>query len=348
MTGLESVAIEPNRALPRIILGAWQWSDGHDRSSVHRDTLFPHIARLVDAGFNTFDCADIYTGVESLLGEFVEWYQPSTSAPPISVHTKFVPDLDVLATIDRAYVRRVIDRSLSRLRVDQLDLVQFAWWNYDEPRYVEAAHWLQELHTEGTIRALGITNFDVQRVRELLDSGFRPVAHQVQYSALDHRPENGMVDLCREHDIQLLCYGTVAGGLLSKRYIGAQEPSEHANRSQTKYHLIVDEFGGWPAYQLLLSTLADVARKYRVSLTSVTVRYVLQQPQVGAAIIGARNDSHLSEMIETLGFQLDADDLARIRAIAASAPGPSGDVYDLERVQGGRHAGIMRYNLNRL
>ena len=270
----------------------------------------------------------------------------STSATRICVHTKFVPDLDALPTIDRAYVRRVIDRSLGRLRVDQLDMVQFAWWDYDQPRYVETAHWLQELHAEGKVRALGITNFDVPRVRELLDSGFRPFAHQVQYSALDHRPENGMVDLCCQHDIQLLCYGTVAGGLLTDRYIGAPEPPEHSNRSLTKYHLIVEEFGGWARYQQLLSILAEIARKHRVSLAAVAVRYVLQQPQAAAAIMGVRNDAHLSDMIATLGFQLDAEDLGRIRALAATGCRPSGDVYDLERVQNGKHAAIMRYNLN--
>lgn len=348
MTTLESVTIEPNRALPRIILGAWQWSEGHDRSPVRRDALFPALARLADAGFDTFDCADIYTGVESLLGDFIEWHKDrSPSGAQIHVHTKFVPDLDALSTIDRAYVRRVIHRSMSRLRVDHLDLVQFAWWDYAHPRYMETAHWLQELYEEGKILALGITNFDVPRVRELLDSGFRPVVHQVQYSALDHRPENGMVDLCRKHDMHLLCYGTVAGGLLTDRFIGAPEPPEHSNRSLTKYHLIVDEFGGWTPYQQLLSLLAEIAHKHRVSLTAVAVRYVLQQPQVAAAIMGVRSDSHLSDMMATLNFQLDAEDVGRIQGIGAAASGPSGDVYDLERVRGGRHGAIMRYNLNR-
>ena len=64
--------------------------------------------------------------------------------------------------------------------------------------------------------------------------------------------------------------------------------------------------------------------------------------------MGVRNDAHLSDMIATLGLQLNAEDLSRIRALATTGSGPSGDVYDLERVQDGRHAAIMRYNLNRL
>ncbi|WP_446915413.1 aldo/keto reductase, partial [Klebsiella pneumoniae] len=78
----------------------------------------------------------------------------------IRVHTKFVPDLDRLATIDRAYVERVIDTSLKRLRTEQLDLVQFHWWDYAVPRWQETADWLLELKKAGKIRNLGGTNFD--------------------------------------------------------------------------------------------------------------------------------------------------------------------------------------------
>jgi len=76
------------------------------------------------------------------------------------------------------------------------------------------------------------------------------LAHQLQYSLLDVRPENGMAEFCRKRGIALLCYGTVAGGLLSDRWLGRPSPAKlPSNRSLTKYKLIIDEFGGWDLFQ---------------------------------------------------------------------------------------------------
>src|SRR3569833_3042728 len=95
------------------------------------------MASFVEAGITTFDCADIYPGVEELIGTFRRAYP--TLARQVQVHTKFVPDLSELGSVDGRYVEHIIDRSLHRLGVERLDLVQFHWWDYDVPRYVEAA-----------------------------------------------------------------------------------------------------------------------------------------------------------------------------------------------------------------
>src|SRR5256885_11632761 len=101
------------------------------------------MAQFVEAGVTTFDCADIYTGVEALIGSFLRAY-PSL-AKQVQVHTKFVPDLSVLKTVDRPYVESIIDRSLTRLGVECLDLVQFHWWDFAVARYVETAFELDRL-----------------------------------------------------------------------------------------------------------------------------------------------------------------------------------------------------------
>ena len=93
---------------------------------------------FADAGITTFDCADIYTGVEDMIGEFRQRYRDAArrcgAQAAFKVHTKFVPDLDMLPRITKAYVEGVIDRSLQRLRMERLDLVQFHWWDYAVPR----------------------------------------------------------------------------------------------------------------------------------------------------------------------------------------------------------------------
>ena len=126
------------------------------------------LVAFCEAGIDTFDCADIYTGVEELIGAFRPEYARRHGAAAlrrVKVHTKCVPDLDRLASIDRAYVRAIVDRSLKRLACERLDLVQFHWWDYAVPGCVEAAFWLDELRREGKIDLLGGTNFDTPRTR---------------------------------------------------------------------------------------------------------------------------------------------------------------------------------------
>jgi aryl-alcohol dehydrogenase-like predicted oxidoreductase len=187
----------------------------------------------------------------------------------------------------------------------------------------------------------------VPHLEEVCAAGVQVVSNQVQYSLLDRRPEHGMVDFCRRHDIALLCYGTVAGGFLSERYLGASEPQPpHENRSLTKYKLIIDDFGGWALFQELLSALQAVAERHGASIAAVATRYVLQKEPVGAAIVGARHARHLADTVRVFEFALDGDDLDRIEQVTARAHGPAGPVYGLERVTGGKHAAIMKYNLN--
>src|SRR5688572_27451096 len=174
--------------------------------------------RFVDAGITTFDCADIYTGVEVLIGGWLKQRRQSGGAAAVQVHTKYVPDLDRLPTHSRTDVVRGIDRSLARLGVDALDLVQLHWWDYDVPGYVEAALWLNELRTAGKICHVGLTNFDRPRLAEIAGAGVPVVSHQVQYSVLDRRPA-AMASDCASRGIGLLCYGSLAGGFLSERWL---------------------------------------------------------------------------------------------------------------------------------
>jgi aryl-alcohol dehydrogenase-like predicted oxidoreductase len=302
----------------------------------------------VDAGLTTFDCADIYLGVEELLGELVRDLQRAPDAPEIQIHTKLVPDRSDLETIDRQGVTAIVDRSLRRLGVERLDLVQFHWWDYEVPRYLEVAGWLVDLQRSGKIRLLGTTNFDTPRLRELAESGFPIAAHQVQYSVLDRRPEAAMIDFCREKDIQLLCYGAVAGGFLSARYLSSPEPEGPLpNRSLTKYKLIIDEFGDWKLFQELLGSLAKIGRKYQVSPTTVAVRWVLERPGVAAVLMGTRSSAHLAQNLEVFGFGLDEDDRALLDELLRAAEGPVGEPFALEREPEGRHAVIMKTDLNR-
>lgn len=342
------VAVRPlaaGYAVPRVINGAWQLAADHGGSVEPRQAV-EALLPLVDAGFGTFDCADIYTGVETLLGRLIRVHRRRTSSVPICIHTKLVPDQSALPTLDRAYVTRVVDRSLQRLGVEHLDLVQLHWWDYGVPGMIEAAGHLDDLRRGGKIRHLGVTNFDVEHLGRLVGAGIPIVSHQVQYSLLDRRPATAMAAFCQQHDIQLLAYGSLAGGFLADSYCGVPAPASLTNRSLVKYRLIIDECGGWSALQRALATVQAVARRHGVSVASVATRWVLDQRQVAATIVGSRHAGHLAARQAMLSLQFDADDRARLVQALDHLPSPAGPVYGLERTADGPHARIMKTELN--
>ena len=337
--------LAPGYSISRIILGGWQLAQGHSVASEDTRDSEEILQAAVQAGITTFDCADIYTGVEEFIGGFL---RTAALDVPVQVHTKYVPDLSALPTLTEQETRQIIERSLRRLGVDRLDLVQFHWWDFDIPGYVEAALTLSRLREEGMIAHIGVTNFDAAHLTEILEAGVPVVSNQVQYSILDRRPEGEMAHLCTTHGISLLCYGTLGGGLLTDAYVGAPEPREpFENRSLTKYRLIVDEFGDWDEFQRVLRTLRSIADRHGIDLAAVATRFVLDRPGVAAAITGIRRPSHLRDLDRIFEFAIDDADLAEIAPHFIGAAGPDGPVYGLERIKGGRHARIMRTNLNR-
>lgn len=341
------IELRPGYSISRLIHGGWQLAAGHRPGSLDARTAVDDLYRLVDAGLTTFDCADIYTGVEELYGELIARYCRGTGRrSDLQIHTKFVPDLAQLPTLSKAYVESIVDRSLRRLRSETLDLVQFHWWDFAVPGWIEAAAWLAELQQAGKIRHLAVTNFDVEHLEPVLEAGVELVALQVQYSLLDTRPAAEMAPFCARHGIHLLCYGSLAGGFLSRRWLGQPAPAEMANRSLVKYRLIIDEIGGWARFQELLILLEGMSAESRVSISNLAAAAVLRRPSVAAVIVGGRGDDHLKDNLRIFDVNLSAEEVAQLQQLCDSFPGPSGPVYGLEREVGGRHAAIMKTDLN--
>jgi aryl-alcohol dehydrogenase-like predicted oxidoreductase len=345
---IERLEIAPGFSISRIIKGGWQLSQGH--SEGNKDHAVEDMFSFVDQGITTFDCADIYTGVEELIGKFLaERKRRLGSVSDVQVLTKFVPDFDILSRITKSHVEKVINRSLQRLGADQLDMVQFSWWSYSVPKWMETAYWLNELQQAGKIKLISGTNFNAQATRAMVESGVHIKTLQVQYSLLDNRPEKELIALCKEKNIHLLCYGTVAGGFLSERWLGVPEPMPpYENRSMVKYKLMIHEFGGWELFQSLLETLNQIAHSHRVSITNVATRYIMEREQVGGVIIGARDSKHVNENSQLFDFTLTATDYHAIERVISQRKGPPGDVFDIERIKDGPHGSIMRYNLNQV
>lgn len=348
MSEMERADMGYGYTISRIIKGGWHLAGGHGQ--IDQAQAVREMYAYMEAGITTFDCADIYTGVEDLIGAFRRDARAagrSDLLDRLKVHTKCVPDLDKLGTIRKQDVEATIDRSLRRLDVERLDLVQFHWWDLSVPRYLEVASWLSDLQVAGKIDRLGTTNFNTACMIALDSAGFDMTSIQLQYSLIDRRPKKHMIDFCAAQGIDLLCYGTVAGGFLSDKWLDVPEPTgELENRSLTKYKLIIDDIGGWEVFQSLLRLLREIADKYDTDIASIAMRAVLVQPQVTAVIVGVRHDGHLGRHARVFDIALDDDDLARIDAALANHEVVKGDVYDVERDRNGRHGRIMKYNLN--
>ena len=344
----KTIELSPGYSISRVIRGGWQLAGGH--GTIDRDQAVADLIAAFDAGITTYDCADIYTGVEELIGAArlkLASDRGLDAAAKMKVHTKLVPDLEVLPRISRAYITGIVEQSLKRLKTERLDLVQFHWWDYAQTGYVDAMGWLNELRLEGKVRNLGTTNFDAPRLGEILAAGIPLVSQQLQYSVLDQRPAHHVTALAAAHDFQFLCYGSVAGGFLSDRWLGQPEPDMPLeNRSLVKYKLIIDDFGGWDLFQALLATMKAIGDVHGVDIATIASAWVLTQSQVAAVIVGARNQSHALANAGIMDVALTAADIAGINSIIAQSTGPLGDVYTLERDRTGRHGAIMHYNLN--
>ena len=122
------IALAPGYTISRVLKGGWQLAGGHGEVDVDRSIA--DMEAFVEAGITTFDCADIYTGVESLIGEYLRrrrHHLGPAAAAGVQVHTKCVPDLDRLASLTKEDIARTIDRSLDRLNAKHLDLMQLHW-----------------------------------------------------------------------------------------------------------------------------------------------------------------------------------------------------------------------------
>lgn len=324
---IERTELASDLEICRILNGMWQVSGTHGQ--IDANTAIDEMVNYHNAGFTTWDLADIYGPAESFIGEFSKKIDK-----PFEALTKFVPNPGPMSS---SIVSYYIEQSMKKMNTDCLDMVQFHWWDYDNLSYLDAMHHLSKLQSENKIRHLGLTNFDTERIRTMIESGFTIASNQVQYSILDCRPEKLMVPYFAKNNIKILSYGTLLGGFFSERYLGADEPTraDLVTASLGKYKNMIDAWGGWELFQELLSVLGDIAKKHHCSIANIATRFILDKPQVAGVIIGARLgiSQHREDNLKAFELKLDSDDVSAINTVTAKANdlfeiiGDCGDEY---------------------
>ena len=318
--------LAPDLDLSRIVTGLWQVADmERGGRQLDLDAASAAMGPYVQAGFTSFDMADHYGSAEEIAGRFV------AGGGKAELLTKWVPEP---GPISRETVRAAVTRALRRLRRERVDLLQFHAWRFSDPAWLDALFFLEELRGEGLVGHLGAVNFDTAHLRVAVASGIRLVSNQVAFSLLDRRAAGRMSAFCRDHGVQLLAYGVLAGAFLTERWLDRPAPTEaeRATWSEMKYHRFIEAAGGWEPFQALARSVAAVARKHHVSMANVACRAILDEPAVGAVIVGARlgERSHLEDNARIFSLVLDEEDRRSIAtAIAALAPVPGdcGDEY---------------------
>ncbi|KAK1263875.1 hypothetical protein QJS04_geneDACA008436 [Acorus gramineus] len=293
----------------RVLNGMWQTSGGWGR--IDRDAAVDAMLRYADAGLGTFDMADHYGPAEDLYGIFIN------------------------------RVRR--DRPAEMLN-------EVRGWDYSNSGYLDALKHLADLKEEGKIKTLALTNFDTERLHIIVENGIPVVSnqaltkaldpYQVQHSIVDMRPQQRMAELCQLTGVKLITYGTVMGGLLSEKFLDANISIPFAGPplntpSLQKYKRMVDAWGGWNLFQVLLQTLKKVATKHGVSISTVAVRYILDQPSVAGSMIGVRLglSDHIQDTNAIFSLVLDDEDMNSIAEVSKKGKdllkviGDCGDEY---------------------
>lgn len=318
---MEHYELASNLKICRVLNGMWQVAGAHGR--INPQAAVEEMIKYHNAGFTTWDLADIYGPAEDFIGGFRRRL-PEHEWQNVQALTKWVPEPQ---RITQQIARASIDRSLRRMQVSSLDLVQFHWWDYNNPYYIDALKYLSDLRSEGKIRNVGLTNFDTERMQVMKDAKLQIVSNQVQYSIVDRRPEKKMVQFCRDNKVSLLAYGTICGGLMSERYLGRPEPFDLDTASLKKYKRMIDAWGGWELFQELLSTLHAIAQKHGMSIANVATRYILDKPAVAGVIIGARLSiaNHRDDNARVFDFRLNKDDNSRIEEVCKK----SNDLFEM-------------------
>jgi aryl-alcohol dehydrogenase-like predicted oxidoreductase len=317
--------LAPGLEVSRIVTGLWQVADQErDGRALDHAAAAAALADYAAAGFDSFDMADHYGGAEDIAGLFRK------QGGQASIFTKWVP---TPGPMTGDVVRAGIGRSLERLG-GAPDLMQFHWWSFRHPAWLDALKQMAAMRAEGTLRHLGVTNFDTDHLRVAVSNGIPIATNQVSFSLLDRRASGAMSDFCLAHGVKLLAYGTLGGGFLSERWLGRDEPAEAdiADWSKMKYRRFIGAMGGWASFQRLLREAASIAARHGVSLANVATRWVLEHPAVGAVILGARltEREHRADNLRLFAFALDEEDKARLSsafAAAAPIPGDCGDEY---------------------
>ncbi|WP_433700451.1 aldo/keto reductase family protein [Nocardiopsis sp. CA-288880] len=286
-------------------------------SQVEEDTAAACVRAALDAGITTFDTADVYAGgkAEEVLGRALK----GERRDGLEIFSKVywpMGDGRNDRGLSRKHVLRGAEDSLRRLGTDYLDLYQAHRFDYSTP-LEETMRAFEDLVRQGKVLYIGVSEWRADEIEQALriadEMGFdRIVSSQPQYNMVWRVVESEVVPVCEREGIGQIVWSPLAGGVLSGKYKPGQDLPEGSRATDPKIkQAIADKVGD----QVLLERvqrLEPLAAEAGLTLAQLSLAWVLQNPNVSSAIIGASRPEQVEGNVKAAGVRLDADLLERI------------------------------------
>jgi aryl-alcohol dehydrogenase-like predicted oxidoreductase len=271
-------------------------------------------------GINFIDTANIYGrgAAESFLGEALQ----GRARDSYILATKlYFPMTETDRGLSRAQVEKQLDASLKRLRTDYVDLYQCHRYDWDTP-LEETMEALTRAVESGKARAIGFSEWPAERIRAAIEmSGVvRFVSSQPQYSLLWREPEDEVIPLCAANGISQIVWSPLGQGVLSGKYDPHRTPPKDSRAAS-------ESMGGWmdrlmqPEVLHAVQQLRPIAEEAGLTLPQFALAWVLREPNVASAIIGASRPSQVRENAAASGVVVDTQLFLRAEQIVDEALG---------------------------
>jgi aryl-alcohol dehydrogenase-like predicted oxidoreductase len=306
-----------------ITLGSWPMS-GDRYGAIDDSEAVQTIRRAHDQGITSFDTAPGYGAghAEETLGAALHGRR---AAAVVTTKCGIVPSAHItgqpVRDASRASMLREIDASLSRLGTDHIDVYLVHWPDPNTP-LEETMATMDEIQGAGKTRLVGVSNFDVPLLEQCLK--LRPIdVLQVGYNLFDRRMEREVFPFCRAHGIGVMAYGSLAYGLLSGGF------TEDTTFDAADWRAGGVAFGqpilGGDNFRhnvrLVNRLRAEVAAPRGLTVAQLALAWVVRNPVVTTAMVGARVPAEIDENIGAAHVRLSDDDVAQIEGIMADVAG---------------------------
>jgi aryl-alcohol dehydrogenase-like predicted oxidoreductase len=298
-----------------VSLGSWMTYGGAVESAAAESC----VAKAFDSGINFIDTANVYSGggAEEFLGGVLA-DRPRDSY--VLATKLFFPMSDADRGLSREQVFKQVDASLARLRTDHVDLYQCHRYDWDTP-LEETMQSLTEVVRQGKARYLGFSEWPVEKIAEAMEMpGVEKfVSSQPQYSMLWRGPERDVIPYCREHGISQIVWSPLGQGVLTGKYEPGKPPPADSRASNQHMNYFFDDRLRSETLLRRVQELRGVADELGITMPQLALAWVLREPNVASAIIGATKPDQVEDNAKASGIALDEATLARIDEILADS-----------------------------
>ncbi len=290
-----------------ISLGSWLTYSG----GVAREQAEACVKAAFEEGINFIDTANVYGrgASETLLGEALSKYDRSSYVLATKVYFS-MSDTD--RGLSAAQIHKQIDASLKRLQTDYVDLYQCHRYDEDTPLQ-ETMEALTEVVKAGKARHIGFSEWPVEKIDEslALPDVAKWVSSQPQYSMLWRKPEVEVIPLCERHDISQIVWSPLGQGVLTGKYLPGQPPPPDSRASSDSMSGFMDLLTRDPVLEAV-QRLKPVAENAGMTMAQLALAWVLRQPNVASAIVGASRPEQVRANASASGLSLDSTTLAAV------------------------------------